>query len=159
MSFWKRFASGLGGQLDAMVARIENHDSLVKSAIEELRENIAGAEVRLSGVRKDGAALRRRLEEQTQAEVQWRERARRSLDDEERALECLRRAKRAVRAVKDLEARLAEHERVEAQLVKDVRALGEGLRDLEEQRNRMLARQSRADAMGAVRDNQGQPPC
>ena len=155
MNFWKRFASGLGGRLDAVVARIENHDSLVGSAIEELRDNIASAEVRLSGVGRDGEALRRRLEDQVRAEAQWKERARRTLEDEERALECLRRSKRAGRAVADLQARLGEHERIEAGLVKDVRALREGLRDLEEQRNLMRARQNRADAMDAMRDDQG----
>jgi phage shock protein A len=156
MGFWKRFTSGLNGQLDAVVARFENHDSLVKSAIVELRENIAGAEVRLDNVRRDGVALEQRLQEQTRAEAQWKERARRTLDDEERALECLRRGKRAARAVEELQARLQEHRRVEAGLAKDVRTLREGLRDLEEQRNLMRARQTRADALGAMRDNQGQ---
>jgi phage shock protein A len=155
MGFWKRLTSGVSGRLDAMVARMENHDALVKSAIGELRETIAAAEVRLSNVHRDGEGLRRRLQEQTGAEARWRERARGTLEDEERALECLRRGKRAARAVADLQARLAEHERVEAGLVKDVRALREGLRDLEEQRNLMRARQNRADAMDAMRDDQG----
>jgi phage shock protein A len=106
-------------------------------------------------VRRDGVSMRNRLAAQREAETQWRQRARASLDDEERALKCLRRNKRASRLAAELEERIKEHERVEARLVRDIRSLQEGLRDLKEQRNMMRARQTRAEAMGAVRDNEG----
>jgi phage shock protein A len=138
-----------------MVARIENHDELVRCSIQELQSSMARAQVRLSSVRRDGASMRNRLAAGREAEAQWKDRARASMDEEERALECLRRSKRAARLVTELEERITEHDRVESRLVKDIRALQEGLRDLKEQRNMMRARQTRAEAMGAVRDNEG----
>jgi phage shock protein A len=156
MNLFKRWTSGIVGRIDGIVARVENHDALVQSTIREQQDTLARAHVQLSRVHKDGAALKERLQTQLQAEVQWKERAKACLQDEERALECLRRGKSAGRSAKILQERITEHRAVETRLENDIRALQEGLQDLKEQRNVMRARQTRAEAMDAVRDNRGQ---
>lgn len=155
MSFVKRWTSGLISRIDTMVAQIEDHDGLVLSTIREVQTKLARAQVQLSRVQQDGVALERNLESQREAEAQWKQRAIGCLNDDERAFDCLRRRKTAARRVQNLQVRLDEHRAVESRLAKDVRELQEGLRDLKEQRNLMRARQTRAEAMTAVRDNQG----
>jgi phage shock protein A len=139
--------------MDGMVSRIENHEALAQSAIRGVRQAAARANVQLRRVREDGERQRRRLEELREAEVAWRERARaKAEEDESVALECLRRGKEAARRSAVLARRLAEHERIEAQLAADVAKIDERLTVLEEQRNVLVTRQSRAEALSSVRD-------
>jgi phage shock protein A len=135
-----------------MVTQVENHEALAESAIREVRQAGARAHVQLARVRQDGERLRESLSAQVEAEQRWRERARRTAaDDEARALECLRRSRAAARRAAELERRVDEHDRVEQQLVQDVGAIQERLSRLEEQRNLLRTRESRAEALCHVR--------
>jgi phage shock protein A len=62
----------------------------------------------------------------------------------------VRRRKRAARERKDLQAQLAEHERVEIQLREDMARVDERVARLEHQRNVLRTRESRAGAMSAA---------
>lgn len=152
------WTASLVSRVDGMVSRIENHEALAASAIREVRQAAARATVQLRRVRHDGARLRDELAARHEAEQAWRERATRSAEtDRDKALECLRRSKRAAREAAELERRLAEHDRIEQQLARDVAAVEERLSRLEEQRNLLATRQSRAEALGTVRE--AQSPC
>jgi phage shock protein A len=141
-----------------MVSRIENHEALAASAIRDVRQAAARATVQLRRVRADGARLREEVAARHEAERTWRERAARTAsEDREKAIECLRRSKRAAREAVELTRRLAEHERIEQQLARDVAAVEERLSRLEEQRNLLATRQSRAEALGSVRE--AHEPC
>jgi phage shock protein A len=136
-----------------MVSRIENHEALAQSAIREVRQAAARASVQLRRVRRDGERQRQRLDDLREAEATWRDRARRKADeDETTALECLRRSHQAGRRAAALETRLRDHERIEGQLARDVAAVEERLVRLDEQRHVLVTRQSRAEAMSALRD-------
>jgi len=146
------WTTSLVSRMDGMVSRIENHEALAQSAIRGVRQAAARANVQLRRVREDGARQRARLEELRGAEAAWRDRARAKADeDESAALECLRRSKEAARRGAVLASRLAEHERVEVQLAADVAKIDERLTVLEEQRNVLVTRQSRAEALSSVR--------
>ena len=152
------WTASLVSRVDGMVTRIENHEALAASAIREVRQGAARATVQLRRVRADGARLRDELAARCEAEQSWRERAARSgTEDREKAIECLRRSKRAAREAAELERRLAEHERIEKQLAQDVAAVEDRLSRLQEQRNVLVTRQSRAEALSSVRD--AQAPC
>ena len=147
------WTAALVSRVDGMVSRIENHEALAQSAIREVRQAAARASVQLRRVRRDGNRQRQRLDELRESEATWRDRARRKADeDEATALECLRRSQQAARRAKALEARLREHERIERQLARDVSAVEERLARLDEQRHVLVTRQSRAEAMSALRD-------
>jgi phage shock protein A len=107
------------------------------------------SKVQLARVERDGVTLRRTLGEEREAAVRWRERAKRE-GDEKRALECLRRAKRSETRSLELDKQREEHERVQAQLTRDIRTLEERLVELRQQRNTMRTRQSRAEALGVA---------
>jgi phage shock protein A len=146
------WTTSLVSRMDGMVSRIENHEALAQSAIRGVRQAAARANVQLRRVREDGDRQRRRLDELREAEVAWRDRARAKADEDEAvALECLRRSKEAARRGVVLARRVAEHERVEAQLASDVAKIDERLAVLEEQRNVLVTRQSRAEALSSVR--------
>ena len=92
------WTAGLLSRVDWMVTQVENHEALAQSAIRDVQRAAARAKVQLAKVRKDGRALRDQLAEAREAEATWRERAQRTAsEDEERAVECLRRSKAASR--------------------------------------------------------------
>ena len=147
MSYLKRWTSGVFSRIDSFVAQVENHEALANEALQNLQQSAARAQVQLKRVREDGQRLQRQCAEQHEQCARWRERAKRSITDDARAVECLRREKAAQRGGDELERRMQEHERIEQQLVADVRSLDTRLATLREQRNLMRTRQSRADAM------------
>lgn len=148
MKIIKRWTAGLTSRVDWMVSQVENQEALVNSALRESRQSAARAKVQLGRVKQDGQRLRQKLGEAELATVNWRDRAIQTGEtNEEKAVECLRRSKRAEQLVGQLRQRLAEHEQVEHQLGKDVRAMEEQLQALVEKRNMMRTRQSRAEAV------------
>jgi phage shock protein A len=152
------WTASLVSRVDGMVTRIENHEALATSAIRDVRQAAARATVQLRRVRADGSRLREELDARREAEHGWKERAARVAEtDRDRAIECLRRSKRAGREASVLERRLAEHERIEKQLASDVAVVEDRLSRLEGQRNVLVTRQSRAEALGCVQD--AHSPC
>jgi phage shock protein A len=146
---WKLMTTSFVAKIDGLIAQIENHEAQVTSALKDLEQGTSRSKVQLVRVERDGAALRQALAEETEAVERWRERAKRE-EGQERALECLRRSKRSAARTGELTAQIAEHERVEQQLRRDVQTLERRLVELRQQRNTMRTRQSRAEALQVV---------
>jgi phage shock protein A len=149
MAHIKRWTHGFVASIDSMIVQVENHEALVTSALRELEHGVARSKVQLLRVERDGKAIKQALEEEREAATRWRERAQRE-QDEARGLECLRRHKRSQARVSELGAAQTEHQRVEAQLKRDVQTLERRLVELRQQRNTMRTRQSRAEAFSVV---------
>ncbi len=147
----RRLASGLWSRVDWMVSQIENHDALVSSALHQVRGATARARVQLVRVRRDTEQLAARAAKAEADVSAWRERARSEAEhDEERALECLRRARLCQHQAEALRRRHADHERAEQRLAADVARALERVQELREQRNLLRTRQSRAEALDAI---------
>ncbi|MEM8607984.1 MAG: PspA/IM30 family protein [Myxococcota bacterium] len=146
MNRMKRWTMSVTSWVDGVLAQVENHEATVDAAMLQVRRSTAEARVRLKRVERDAEKLRHALRKEEEAVEAWRDRARRA-EDQERALECLRRHKRAERQVSTLEERLAEQERAHKELLDGVRRLNGRLAELTERRNVMRARQSRAEAV------------
>ena len=149
----KRWTHGFVASIDSMIVQVENHEALATSALKDLEQGVARSRVQLMRVERDGRSLRQALDEEREAAVRWRDRARRE-EHEARALECLRRHKRSEARVVELEHNHAEHERIEQQLKRDVQTLERRSVELRQQRNIMRTRQSRAEAF-SVAQGQG----
>ncbi|HXK19910.1 MAG TPA: PspA/IM30 family protein [Polyangiaceae bacterium] len=149
----KRWTHGFVASIDSMIVQVENHEALATSALKDLEQGVARSRVQLMRVERDGRALRQALDEEREAAVRWRDRARRE-EHEARALECLRRHKRAESRVSELSHNQTEHERIEQALKRDVQTLERRLVELRQQRNTMRTRQSRAEAF-SVAQGQG----
>lgn len=156
MSRFKQWTATLVSRIDGIVAQAENHEAVAESSIREIKRAIARGKVQLARVRRDGLEIRRRHEEEQTAATRWRDRARSTAsEDQDKALECLRRSKRATGKAQELAARSEEHERVEKQLIRDMAASEERLAALRERRNVMRTRQSRAEALSTARGSCG----
>jgi phage shock protein A len=145
----KRWTHGFVASIDSMIVQVENHEALATSALCDLEKGVARSKVQLMRVERDGRALQQALDDEREAALRWRERARRE-EDAARGLECLRRHKRSESRVRELALNQAEHERIEAHLRRDVQTLERRLIELRQQRNTMRTRQSRAEAFNAV---------
>ena len=115
--------------------------------------------MRLDRLRKDGAGLEARRRELENAIAQWSRRATQLAgDDEERALECLRRRRVCAEQLGKLKAAIESHRELEARIAEQVRKIDARIGEMSEQRNRLRSRQSVADAMLAIRKVEG-PGC
>ena len=131
--------------VDGVLSQIENHEATVTSAIARVRQSTARARVQLKRVERDQRALREALEKEEEATQLWRHRAKKA-EDQETALECLRRHKASGRRAAEMQRRLEEHERSHKELSEGIRVLNGRLSELTERKNLMRTRQSRAEA-------------
>lgn len=152
MARFKRWTHGVVASIDSLIVQVENHEAQVASTLRDLERGVARSKVQLMRVERDGLALRQALGEEREARARWRERAKRE-EQEDRALECLRRFKRSENRVIELGHNQAEHARVEQQLKRDIQALERRLIELRQQRNTLRTRQSRAEAFNVVQGN------
>lgn len=145
MNRMKRWTMSMTSWVDGVLAQVENHEAAVSSAITQVRRSTAQARVQLRRVERDEQALRDSLAKEEEAVLAWKRRAK-TADDDEKALECLRRHKAAERRVVVLGQRLVEQERAHKQLGEGIRLLNGRLGELNERKHVMRARQSRAEA-------------
>ncbi len=145
MNRMHRWKMSVTGWVDGVLAQIENHEATVSSAIGRVRQAAARARVQLKRVERDQRALRELLLKEEGAVEAWLRRAKEA-SEEEKALECLRRHKASARRAEALRQRLSEHERSHKELSEGMRMLNERLSELNERRNLMRTRQSRAEA-------------
>lgn len=151
MSLFKRLSATLFSRVDQAVSQIENHDAVIDVSIRDARRAAAQAKVRLTRVRNDGQRLHAKLKTLREAEASWTERARASAEnDEDTALECLRRRRVCQRQSADLEATLERHGELERRLASDVQDLESRVSDVSQQRNLMRTRQSAAEALCSI---------
>jgi phage shock protein A len=151
MSLLHRLVHLIWSWIDWGVSRIENHDALVSSALRQVHESTARARVQLLSVKRDGDRLAERASKAEAEVAAWRDRARsEAARDEERALECLRRARRCQEQGEELRRRRSEHALAEQRLEADVARALERSQKLREQRNLLRTRQSRAEALDGL---------
>lgn len=145
MSRIQRWKLSMTSWVDGVLSQIENHEASVNAAIGRVRQATARARVQLRRVERDQQRLRESLTREHRAAERWRTRAV-DTQDEEAAIECLRRHKAAKRRVEVLGTRLAEHERSHDELREGIGALNGQLAELNERKHLMCTRQSRAEA-------------
>ena len=151
MSIFKRLAATFSSRVDQMVSQIENHDAVVEVAIKESRQATAKAKVRLARVQRDGELLRGKIFQLRQDESLWTNRAREvAAQDQDRALECVRRRKLCQQQLLQYQQALKKHEALEQKLAQDIHTAERKLADMNQQRNMMRTRQSAAEALNAI---------
>lgn len=154
MNRMKQWTMSVTSWVDGVLAQVENHEAAVSAAIGRVRQSTARARVQLKRVERDQQCLRDRLAQEERAVEVWRRRAK-SAEDEEVALECMRRFKASERRLLQLRQRLAEHERSHKELSEGMRVLNARLCELSERKNLMRTRQSRAEAVHGMASTNG----
>ena len=156
MSLIQRISATFTSSVDRAVSRIENHDAIINAALKDTRRAAARSRVRLERVRRDGNALKVRYRELGTAAERWADRARSiANEDENRALECLRRRRECLGQLENLKESIARHDELEQRIGEQVQTIEERIKEVTEQRNMMRSRQSVADAMHAMNSVQG----
>lgn len=151
MKSLRRLTASIMASFEGVVGQLENHEALVTASIREAELAASRARAQLSRVQRDGAGLRKRIEELREQAGLWEDRAKKSLSiDQERALECVRRRQRASAHAEKLEVQAHDHLKLERQLAADLRIVDEKLIALRQQRNIMRTRESRAEALKLV---------
>ncbi len=145
MSRIQRWKLSMTSWVDGVLSQIENHEGAVNAAIGRVRQATARARVQLRRVERDQQRLRESLAREQRAADRWRTRAV-DAQDEEAAIECLRRHQASERRVEVLGTRLAEHERSQDELREGIGILNGRLAELNERKHVMCTRQSRAEA-------------
>lgn len=136
---------------EGVVGQLENHEALVTTAIREAEQALGRAKGQLARVRKDGLAMRQRVEELREQATVWEERAKRvASQDEAKAIECVRRRQRCLAQAAKTEDQAVGHLKLERQLTGDLGIVQEKLSSLRQQRNIMRTRASRAEALRVV---------
>jgi phage shock protein A len=152
MNTFKRLSASIKANIEWMVGQLENHEGLVEATLKEVNQSAAKARVQLARVKQDGQNMKKKLIELRNAEELWLERAKKvGSSDEKRAFACLRRRNVMLEQIKTLENQQLEHSKVEKQLNDDRGKIEEKLQNLKTQKNVMRTRQSRAEALKALK--------
>lgn len=146
----KIWMTSFGARFDNVMKRIENQEAVAEQAIAEARNAAGEAKVRLNRVRRDGEALRKRIDELRSAESLWTNRAKAAAEsDRERALECMRRLKQTQRDLTLAEEEQIRHGDFEKKLTQDIRTIDAKIEELKRKKNSLAAREQRAKATEA----------
>ena len=156
MSLIRRISTSITSSVDRAVSKVENHDAIINSALRDTRQAAARSRVRLARVQKDGAALKRRYGELERSVSLWTERARSvAVDDETKALDCLRRKRDCELQLGNLRDSIEKHEELEARISEQVKKIESRIHEVSQQRNMMRSRQSVAEAMRTINNIEG----
>lgn len=155
MSLFTRITATVASTVDKAVCRVEDHDAIVDASIKQTRKAASSARVRLARVNKDSVALKRRREELVAQELNWTDRAIRSANDEEKAIECLSRRKKCREEILRTEESLFKHAELESTLAANVSKIEQRLQEISEQRNLLRTRESVAQATRIIENIQG----
>lgn len=142
MSLIKRLSATLFARLDGVVSEIEDHEAVVQTSIDELRQRIARARARLNQMQRDEQQLADRIDRLREDTERWGERARRcAAEDEARALSCLERRRQCRREAERLQRSLDACRDGAARLTRDVEESETRLQLLHQRHTLMRARQ------------------
>jgi phage shock protein A len=140
---------GLVAKVDDVLAHVENHEAVAHEALSDMRKSLARSNAQLARVNRDTEALGRDLAETIQDAARWRERARMT-EQEDKALECLRRAREKDRRREQLRERFETQEKARKELTQSVQHLELRYEELRSKTRLLSTRQATAQAAQAV---------
>ncbi len=147
----KRLVATVGASFEQFVNKVENHEAVAESVIRDVRASAAKLKVQLGGISAQAERLRERRDTLGEDSGRWRERAKRfAAEDEDRALECLRRMERAKVEQAQVVDQLARYEALNEKLKDRLAAVEARLSDLQLKRTALSSRGARARVKGAA---------
>ncbi len=159
MSIFKRLSATLVSRIDQVVGEIENHDAVVRVALQDMRKRIAEARVRLGQLQREQARLKQQIQAQQDDARRWRERALACAgSDEAKALECVRRSRDCQQRAKKLEQSLVGFEATAEKLAGDIDTSEQRLARNKQKLTLMRARQSGSAALNNAAE-EGEDAC
>lgn len=155
MSLLKRLSVTLFSRIDGVVADIENHDALIKVALEEQSQKIVQAKVQLRKLNRNKRNLELNIDKLVQSQQVWKARAiAESTKDQQRAMQCLQRKKQVDQEVEHLQKNHQEFSIMIDKLASDIRAGELELEQIKQKREMLSARQSSTEMTQTIHRNQ-----
>ena len=147
----KRLVASVGASFEQFVNKVENHEAVAESVIRDVRASAAKLKVQMGRINAQAERLQERRDTLAEDAGRWRERAKRfAAEDEDRALECVRRMERAKAEQARVGDQLARHEALREKLKDRLAAVEARLSDLQLKRTALSSRSARAQVMGAA---------
>jgi phage shock protein A len=155
MSLLKRLSVTLFSRIDGVVADIENHDALIKVALEEQSQKIVNAKGQLLKLKRKQQAIEKSIAELIKSQQSWEARAvTEASNDQQRALQCLQRKQQVTQALKRQQQSLSEFNLMIDKLATDIRNGELELQQIKQKREMLSARQSSAEMAQSIHYNQ-----
>lgn len=143
MSLFTRLSATLIAGVDKTVGRMEDHDAIINASVKDSRRALARAQIRLQHLQRDGAEIRKNIDDNEAQVRDWTRRATSSNDsDRERALACMQRRKTCNENLQRYRESLQRHEQMELQVKQSITELEKRLQQITEQRNQLRTRES-----------------
>lgn len=159
MTLIKRLRATIVGNLENVVGQIENQDAVVDAIVNDARQALAAAKVRLLRVNHDAARMQTELAELDRAISQWTARASASgqtteahlsAENNQKALACLAQRKICNSQKTALITRMAEHKSIHTRLAADVNLAENRLSEILDKQHLMRTRESAANASKGI---------
>jgi len=158
MNSFKRLFITIKSQIDHVADEFENHEALAGAAIQDLQALAGKTRLHLHRVGKLSEHYQKQLQAQQEQARLWSERAVKvRQDDEQKALQCVKRLREAQRQIAMLERQYQESSAQEAKIRDDLSAIQEQLQVLKNKKEILAARQNRASVQEALQDKRGTP--
>ena len=155
MNSLKRIFVSIKGQIDHVADEFENHEALAGVAIEDLQEIASKTRLHLHRVSKMSEQYQQQLSDQQEQEKLWSERAIKTRqEDEQKALQCVKRLRQVQQQIKSLEQQCQESTAQEEKIRADIELIQDQLQSLKNQKEILAARQNRASIQDSLGDNQ-----
>lgn len=152
----KLWTASIVSGFDTVISKVENHESVVTSSIQELQEAAAHSKVKLNRLKQEIQRMRSKLTELKQNRERWNERALSLREtDKNKAVECLRHRKRVEAEISHLENEIPTHANLANTIESDLRKLQNKIDDLKLRKRAFSTRASRAQAMKICGNTEG----
>ena len=156
MNSLKRIFVSIKSQIDHVADEFENHEALASAAIQDLLELSRKTRLHLHRVSKMAEQYQTQLEEQQNQAELWTERAVKIRhEDEQKALQCVKRLRQTQQKITLLERQCQESSAQETKIQDDLNAIQEQIQILKSKKEILAARQNRAGVHEVLMDNQG----
>ncbi len=144
----KYWTASIVSGFDSVISKVENHESVVTSSIQELQTAAAHAKVKLGRLKQEIQRMESKRDQLQQSRERWNERAVALREtDKSKAIECLRRRKNVESEIAHLENEIPNHTSLANNIEADVRKLQTKIDDLKLRKRAFSTRASRAQAM------------
>ncbi|WP_031433925.1 PspA/IM30 family protein [Methylomarinum vadi] len=158
MNSFKRLFVSIKSQIDHVADEFENHEALAETAIGDLQEIARKTRLHLHRVDKMTEQYQKQLQKQQEQARLWSERALKiKQQDEQKALQCVRRLRQAQRQSHALEQQIQEAKTQAAKIRDDLSAIQEQLLVLKNKKEILAARQHRTSVHDVLLDRQANP--
>ena len=158
MNSLKRIFVSIKSQIDHVADDFENHEALAGAAILDLQEIARKTRLHLHRIGKMSEHYQKELQENKEQARLWSDRAVKvRQEDEQKALQCVRRLRQTQQRIISLEQQYQESTAQEAKIRADLSAILEQLQALKNKKEILAARQNRASIQEQLMDQRGNP--